>query len=55
MKKVACISTLAFGLALAGGSALAQSQTYPMRISSQAFGAGVAGATPPAKATKSQP
>ena len=55
MKKVACISTLAFGLALAGGSALAQSQTYPRGISSPAFGPGVAGATPPAAATTDQP
>ena len=56
MKKVlAGIGALAFGLALAGGSALAQSQTYPMGISSPAFGPGVAGATPPAAATTSQP
>ena len=52
MKKVlAGIGTLAFGLALAGGSALAQSQTYPMGISSPAFGPGVAGANPPPTAT----
>ena len=52
MKKVlAGIGTLAFGLTLAAGSALAQSQTYPMGISSPAFGPGVPGATPPAAAT----
>jgi hypothetical protein len=44
MKKVlAGIATLAFGLTLAAGSALAQSQTYPMGISSPAFGPGVSG------------
>jgi hypothetical protein len=44
MKKVlAGIGTLAFGLTLAAGSALAQSQTYPMGISSPAFGPGVSG------------
>jgi len=52
MKKVlGGIATLAFGLTLAAGSALAQSQTYPMGISSPAFGPGVSGATPPAAAT----
>ena len=56
MKKVlAGIGTLAFGLTLAAGSALAQSQTYPMGISSPAFGPGVSGATPPAAATTNPP
>jgi hypothetical protein len=56
MKKVlARIGTLAFGLTLAAGSALAQSQTYPMGISSPAFGPGVSGATPPAAATTNTP
>jgi hypothetical protein len=56
MKKVlAGIATLAFGLTLAAGSALAQSQTYPMGISSPAFGPGVPGATPPAAATTNPP
>ena len=44
MKKVlGGIATLTFGLTLAAGSALAQSQTYPMGISSPAFGPGVSG------------
>jgi hypothetical protein len=56
MKKVlAGIGTLAFGLTLATGSALAQSQTYPMGISSPAFGPGVSGATPSAEATTNPP
>ena len=56
MKKVlAGIGTLAFGLTLAAGSALAQSQTYPMGISSPAFGPGVPGATSTAAATTTRP
>jgi len=54
-KALAGIGTLAFGLTLAAGSALAQSQTYPMGISSPAFGPGVSSATPPAAATTSPP
>jgi hypothetical protein len=56
MRKVlACIGTLAFGITLAAGSALAQSETYPMGISSPAFGPGVSSATPPAATTTSRP
>jgi len=40
-KVVAGIGTLALGLTLAAGSALAQTETYPMGISSPAFGPGV--------------
>jgi hypothetical protein len=50
-KVVAGIGTLALGLTLAAGSALAQTETYPMGISSPAFGPGVSNATPPAAAT----
>jgi hypothetical protein len=56
MRKVlAGLGTLALGLTLAATSALAQSQTYPMGISSPAFGPGVSGATPPAEATANPP
>ena len=52
MKKVLTgIGALAFSLTLAASSALAQSETYPMGISSPAFGPGVSGATPPAVTT----
>jgi len=56
MRKVlAGIGTLAFSLTLAAGSALAQSQTYPMGINSPAFGPGVSGATPPAAVNTNPP
>ena len=56
MRKVlVCIGTLAFGITLTAGSALAQSETYPMGISSPAFGPGVSGATPSAPTTTSRP
>jgi hypothetical protein len=54
-KVVAGIGTLALGLTLAAGSALAQTETYPMGISSPAFGPGVQNTTPPAAATTTRP
>jgi len=53
-KMIAGIGTLAVGVALAS-SALAQTETYPMGISSPAFGPGPSGATPPAAASTTQP
>jgi hypothetical protein len=52
-KMIAGIGTLAVGVALAT-SALAQTETYPMGISSPAFGPGPSGATPPAAASTAQ-
>jgi hypothetical protein len=54
-KVVAGIGTLALGLTLAAGLALAQTETYPMGISSPAFGPGVQNTTPPAAATTTRP
>src|SRR5205085_12663633 len=54
-KVIAGIGTLAVGVALTAGSALAQTQTYPMGISSPAYGPGSSGANSPAAAAASQP
>ena len=54
-KVIAGIGTLAVGVALTAGSALAQTETYPMGISSPAYGPGSSGANPPAAAATSQP
>ena len=52
---IAGFGTLAASVALVAGSALAQTGTYPMGISSPAYGPGVSGGTPPAAASTTQP